>query len=61
MAYIAIPIPSGNGEQEVEIEVTINGPKQELRYRVELFLLGRLRSTYHRQGCMSQSHAKRLS
>lgn len=37
MAHIAIPIPPGNGKQEVEIEVTINGQKQELHYRVELF------------------------
>ena len=37
MAHIAIPIPPGNGKQEVEIEVTINGQKQQLHYRVELF------------------------
>lgn len=37
MAHIAIPLPLGNGKQEVEIEVTINGQKQQLHYRVELF------------------------
>lgn len=37
MAHIAIPIPPGNGKQEIEIEMTINGEKQQLQYRVELF------------------------
>lgn len=37
MAHIAIPIPPGNGKQDVEIQVTINGQKQQLHYRVELF------------------------
>ncbi len=37
MAYIAIPIPSGRGKQDIEIEVTINGQKQAIHYRVELF------------------------
>lgn len=37
MAHIAIPLPQGKGKQEVEIEVTINGEKQQLHYRVELF------------------------
>jgi hypothetical protein len=37
MAHIAIPIPSLPGKQEIEIEVTINGLKQQLHYRVELF------------------------
>jgi hypothetical protein len=37
MAHIAIPLPQGKGKQEVEIEVTINGQKQQLHYRVELF------------------------
>lgn len=37
MPHIAIPIPSIPGKQEIEIEVTINGQKQQLHYRVELF------------------------
>ena len=37
MAHIAIPIPTMPGKQDIEIEVTINGKKQELHYRVELF------------------------
>lgn len=37
MAHIAIPIPPGKGKQDIEIEMTINGEKQQLRYRVELF------------------------
>ncbi|MDJ1481833.1 hypothetical protein QNI16_15135 [Cytophagaceae bacterium YF14B1] len=37
MAHIAIPIPSTPGKQEIEIEVSINGQKQQLHYRIELF------------------------
>lgn len=38
MSHIAIPIPPGTeGKQEIEIEMTINGQKQQLHYRVELF------------------------
>lgn len=37
MAHIAIPIPSTPGKQDIEIDVTINGLKQALHYRVELF------------------------
>jgi hypothetical protein len=37
MPHVAIPIPSIPGKQEIEIEVTINGAKQQLHYRVELF------------------------
>ena len=37
MSHIAIPIPPGEGKQEIEIEMTINGQKQQLHYRVELF------------------------
>ncbi len=37
MAHIAIPIPSAPGKQDIEIDVTINGQKQALHYRVELF------------------------
>ncbi|RCR71423.1 MULTISPECIES: hypothetical protein [Larkinella] len=36
-AHIAIPIPMMPGKQDIEIEVTINGKRQELHYRVELF------------------------
>ncbi|MRS64212.1 hypothetical protein [Larkinella terrae] len=36
-AHIAIPIPTMPGKQDIEIEVTINGQKQALHYRVELF------------------------
>lgn len=37
MSYIAIPIPNLPGKQDIEIDVTINGQKQALHYRVELF------------------------
>ena len=37
MAHIAVPIPPLPGKQDIEIEVTINGQKQQLHYRVELF------------------------
>jgi hypothetical protein len=37
MGHIAIPIPHIPGKQDIEIEVTINGAKQQLHYRVELF------------------------
>jgi hypothetical protein len=37
MAHIAIPIPTQLGKQDIEIDVTINGQKQALHYRVELF------------------------
>ncbi|MEO1263034.1 MAG: hypothetical protein AAFZ15_29770 [Bacteroidota bacterium] len=37
MPHIAIPIPPGKGKQNIEIEMTINGEKQKLQYRVELF------------------------
>ena len=37
MSHIAIPIPPGTGKQDIEIEMTINGQKQQLHYRVELF------------------------
>lgn len=37
MSHIAIPIPKGQGKQEIEVEITINGDKQEVRYKVELF------------------------
>ncbi len=37
MPHIAVPIPSMPGKQEIEIEVTVNGRKQQIHYRVELF------------------------
>lgn len=37
MSFIAVPIPQLPGKQEIEINVTINGQKQDLHYRVELF------------------------
>jgi hypothetical protein len=37
MPHIAIPIPAGQGKQDIEIEMTINGERQQLHYRVELF------------------------
>lgn len=37
MPHIAIPIPPGSGKQDIEIQMTINGEKQQLLYRVELF------------------------
>lgn len=37
MAHIAIPIPSQLGKQDIEVEVSINGQRQALHYRVELF------------------------
>ena len=37
MAHIATPIPSTQGKQDIEISMTINGKKQEINYRVELF------------------------
>jgi hypothetical protein len=37
MAHIAIPIPSQLGSQDIEVEVSINGQRQALHYRVELF------------------------
>ncbi len=37
MSHIAIPIPKGKGKQEIEVEITINGEKQQVHYKVELF------------------------
>ncbi len=37
MPHIAVPIPAMPGKQEIEIEVTVNGQKQQIHYRVELF------------------------
>lgn len=37
MSHIAIPIPTGPGKQDIEIEITINGQRQQVHYRVQLF------------------------
>lgn len=37
MPHIAIPIPASKGKQDIEIEITIDGQRQQLHYRVELF------------------------
>jgi hypothetical protein len=55
MAHIAIPIPSLPGKQDIEIEVTINGQKQALHYRVELFYWGDCTiPTFDRVECIRQ-------
>ncbi|GAA4410522.1 hypothetical protein GCM10023189_02720 [Nibrella saemangeumensis] len=55
MAHIAIPIPNLPGKQDVEIEVTINGQKQALHYRVELFYWGDCTiPTFDRVECIRQ-------
>ncbi|MFD2571019.1 hypothetical protein ACFSUS_10270 [Spirosoma soli] len=55
MAHIAIPIPSLPGKQDIEIEVTINGQKQALHYRVELFYWGDCNiPTFDRVECIQQ-------
>ena len=37
MLQLAIPIPSLPGRQEIEIEMTVNGQKQKMHFRVELY------------------------
>ena len=37
MLNFAIPIPDLPGKQDIEIEMTMNGRKQKLHYRVEVF------------------------
>jgi hypothetical protein len=55
MAYIAIPISPMLGKQDIEIDVTINGQKQALHYRVELFYWGDcLMPTFDRVDCIRQ-------
>ena len=55
MAHIAIPIPTMPGKQDIEIEVTINGQKQALHYRVELFYWGDCTvPTFDRVECIRQ-------
>ncbi|MBO0934657.1 hypothetical protein [Fibrella aquatilis] len=55
MSYIAIPIPNIPGKQEIEIEVSINGQKQALHYRVELFYWSDCRvPTFDRVACIRE-------
>ncbi|MBO0937483.1 hypothetical protein J2I47_13080 [Fibrella sp. HMF5335] len=55
MSYIAIPIPNIPGKQEIEIEVSINGQKQALHYRVELFYWADCRTaTFDRVACIRE-------
>jgi hypothetical protein len=55
MAHIAIPIPSQLGKQEIEVEVNINGQRQALHYRVELFYWNEHNnSTLNRAECLRQ-------
>jgi|GEM_PF-139727 len=37
MLNLAIPIPNVPGKQDFEIEMTMNGQRQKLHYRVEVF------------------------
>jgi len=37
MLQLAIPIPSLPGRQEIDIEMTINGQKQKMHFRIELY------------------------
>ncbi|MEM1215543.1 MAG: hypothetical protein AAGJ82_07660 [Bacteroidota bacterium] len=37
MSHIAIPIPVGRGKQDIQVQVSINGQRQDLHYKVELF------------------------
>lgn len=55
MSHIAIPIPQLPGKQEIEVEVTINGLKQQLHYRVELFYWEDCSNPRgHRADCISE-------
>lgn len=55
MSYIAIPIPNLLGKQDIEIDVTINGQKQALHYRVELFYWSDCKvPTFDRVECIRQ-------
>ncbi|CAG5003444.1 hypothetical protein DYBT9275_03154 [Dyadobacter sp. CECT 9275] len=59
MSHIAIPIPNLPGKQEIEVEVTINGMKQQLHYRVELFYWQDCSNPIaHRADCISEMLAK---
>ena len=37
MIQLAIPIPPLSGRQDIDIEMTINGKKQKMHFRVELY------------------------
>jgi hypothetical protein len=37
MLQLAIPIPSLPGTQDIDIEMTINGQKQKMHFKVELY------------------------
>ena len=55
MSHIAIPIPNLQGKQDIEVQVTINGLKQQLHYRVELFYWENCSNpTAHRADCISE-------
>lgn len=55
MSHIAIPIPNLPGKQEIEVQVTINGLKQQLHYRVELFYWEDCSNPVaHRADCISE-------
>ncbi|REA57875.1 hypothetical protein DSL64_22380 [Dyadobacter luteus] len=55
MSHIAIPIPNMYGQQEIEVHVTINGLKQQLHYKVELFYWENcVNPKAHRADCISE-------
>ena len=55
MSHIAIPIPTIPGRHEIEIEVTVNGLKEQLHYRVELFYWDNCSNPAgHRADCISE-------
>ena len=55
MSHIAIPIPNLQGKQEIEVQVIINGLKQQLHYRVEVFYWENCSDpTAHRADCISE-------
>ena len=55
MSHIAIPIPDLPWKQEIRVEVTINGLKQQLHYRVELFYWQDCTNPVaHRADCISE-------
>jgi hypothetical protein len=55
MSHIAIPIPDFPWKQEIKVEVTINGLKQQLHYRVELFYWQDCKNPFgHRADCISE-------
>jgi len=55
MSHIAIPIPNLQGKQDIEVQVIINGLKQQLHYRVEVFYWENCSNpTAHRADCISE-------